>query len=116
LFLFGLSSHRILYVPIVISILIGAMFIVVEFRVAKDPIIPVMVLKSQGVLFTCLATLGSMMSRWTILFYTPVYGIAIRDWSPAFAGSLLIPTNLGFAIGGVVVGWIHLRKAGSYYV
>lgn len=25
-------------------------------------------------------------------------------------------TNVGFGLGGLLVGWIHIRKTGSYYV
>ena len=92
------------------------MFIFVEFHVATEPIIPITVLKSRGALLTCLSTLGFMASRWTILFYTPVYAIAVRGWSPASAGSILVPTNAGFALGGLLVGWIHIRRSGSFYV
>jgi hypothetical protein len=57
-----------------------------------------------------------MASRWTILFYTPVYAIAVRGWSPASAGAILVPTNAGFAIGGILAGWLHIRRAGSFYM
>jgi hypothetical protein len=57
-----------------------------------------------------------MMARWAILFYLPVYGIAVRGWSPAEGGVIMIPTNAGFALGGLLVGWIHIRKATSYYM
>lgn len=41
--------------------------------------------------------------------------MAVRGWSPASAGLILLPTNAGFGIGGLLVGWLHIRKAGSYY-
>lgn len=56
-----------------------------------------------------------MMARWSVLFYTPVYALAIRSWSPATAGSILIPTNAGFALGGLLAGWIHIRRPGSFW-
>jgi len=56
-----------------------------------------------------------MMARWSVLFYTPVYALAIRSWTPATAGSILIPTNAGFALGGLLAGWIHIRRAGSFW-
>lgn len=101
--------------PIVVSLIIFVIFVVVELRFAREPIIPITLLKSRGLLFTCLATVGYMMSRWTILFYTPIYAIAVRGWSPATGGAILIPTNLGFAIGGLLAGWLHIRSHGSFY-
>lgn len=56
-----------------------------------------------------------MACRWTVLFYTPTYALAIRSWSPVEAGSILIPTNLGFGLGGLLVGWIHIRRTGSFW-
>jgi hypothetical protein len=70
---------------------------------------------SRGALLSCVAQLGIMAARWMVLFYTPVYAIAVRGWSPASAGSILIPTNLGFALGGVLAGWLHIKRAGSFW-
>lgn len=93
-----------------------AAFLLNEIYLAHDPIIPISLLRSRGLLLTCLGTVGYMMSRWTILFYTPTYAIAVRSWSPSAAGSILIPTNGGFAIGGLLVGWLHIRRHGSFYL
>ncbi|CZS90276.1 related to putative multidrug transporter [Rhynchosporium agropyri] len=116
LFLFGLSSPVIQWIPIVASAFILAAFVLIEIYVVSEPIIPITVLKSRGVLLSCLAQLGIMAARWMVLFYTPAYAIAVRGWSPASAGSILIPTNLGFAIGGIGVGGLHIRRAGSFWL
>jgi hypothetical protein len=29
---------------------------------------------------------------------------------------ILVPTNAGFGLGGLLVGLIHIRKSGSYYL
>ncbi|OAA62548.1 dihydroorotate dehydrogenase [Niveomyces insectorum RCEF 264] len=71
------------------------------------PLVPLRVLRSRGVLFTCLAQLGVMAARWTVLYYAPVYVLAVRGQSAAVAGAVLLPTNAGFGTGGLVVGWLH---------
>lgn len=101
--------------PIVIGLILLPIFVLNEVYVARDPIVPVTVLKSRGTLLSCLATVGFMMCRWTVLFYTPVYAIAVRGWNPALAGTILVPTNAGFAIGGLIVGITHIRRSGSFY-
>ncbi|KAH6722540.1 major facilitator superfamily domain-containing protein [Leptodontidium sp. MPI-SDFR-AT-0119] len=116
LFLFGLSSPVIQWGPIVASVFLLATFILIELHVVSEPIISVTVLKSRGALLSCVAQLGIMAARWMVLFYTPAYAIAVRGWSPASAGSILIPTNLGFAIGGISVGGLHIRRAGSFWL
>ena len=84
--------------------------------IAKDPIIPLKVLSSRGVLFTCFAQLGLMLARWSILFYSPIFMLAVVGAAPATAGSVLIPTNLGFGAGGLLVGWLHIRRTGSFWL
>ncbi|PVH98349.1 MFS general substrate transporter [Periconia macrospinosa] len=116
LFLLGLSGPTILITPLILSGLALPVFILNEIYVAKDPVIPISVLRSRGTLLSCLATVGFMTARWCVLFFTPVYALAVRGWEPAASGSILIPTNLGFATGGVVAGVIHIRRDGSFYM
>ncbi|KAF2671771.1 putative major facilitator superfamily transporter [Microthyrium microscopicum] len=115
--LLGLSTPKISWVPIITSILVlFPLFLAQEIYHHPDPIIPITVLQSRGALLSNLSTLGFMMSRWSVLFYTPIFASAVRGWSPATAGSILVPTNFGFAIGGLASGGIHIRRAGSWYV
>lgn len=114
-FLLGLSGPKILVVPLILSAFVLPVFILNEAYLAKDPIIPVVVLRSRGTLLSCTAATGFMMARWSILFYTPVYALAVRGWDPAIAGSILIPTNAGFAMGGILAGVFHIKRTGSFY-
>lgn len=114
--LIALSGPKILVLPLILALVLFPIFLLTELRFARDPIIPITLLQSRGTLLTCLATLGFMMSRWSILFYTPVYALAVRLWPPAAAGSILIPTNLGFGTGGLLAGVLHIRRAGSFYL
>ena len=114
LFLYGLSG-TIQLLPILLSTVTLAAFVATEYFHASDPIIPLSVLQSRGVLLSCLAQLGLMAARWTVLFYAPVFVLAVRGMSPAVSGSILIPTNAGFGVGGLVVGWLHVKRAGSFW-
>ncbi|KAG9240276.1 major facilitator superfamily domain-containing protein [Calycina marina] len=115
-FLFGLSWPKILWPPIVASAFLTVFFVLIEIYVASDPIIPVAVLKSRGTLCSCFAQLGIMASRWMVLFYSPTWAMGVRGWDHASAGSVLIPTNLGFAVGGLTVGALHINRAGSFWL
>lgn len=42
--------------------------------------------------------------------------LATRGESRAQSGSMLVPTNLGFALGGMAVGGLHIRRAGSFWL
>lgn len=116
LLLFSLASPDIPIIPIILSFIAFSGFLVVESKFTAEPIIPISVLRLRSVLFTCLAGLGLMMSRWAVLFFTPVYTMAVRGWGAASAGLILVPTNVGFGLGGLLVGWIHIRQASSYYL
>jgi len=105
--------------PIILSIPTFAIFLLIE-RLAlihgRDPIIPLTVLRSRPILFSCFAQLFFMACRWTVLYYAPIFFLAVRGASPALAGSILIPTNLGFGVGGLLAGWLHIRRSGSYWL
>lgn len=115
LFLYGLSG-TVQVLPMLLSAVPLLLFVFVEYRVAPDPLIPVSVLQSRGVLLSCLAQLGFMASRWTVLYYAPIFVLAVRGLPPTVAGAVLVPTNLGFGVGGVAVGWLHVRRAGSFWL
>ncbi|KAL4990025.1 major facilitator superfamily domain-containing protein [Aspergillus falconensis] len=115
LLLFSLASPKIPIIPIIVSFIVFAAFWIIESRFAAEPIVPTEVLKARGVSLTCLAALLAMTARWAVLFYTPVYAMAVRGWSPASAGLILTPTNAGFGFGGLLVGWLHIRHGESYY-
>ncbi|ROW10024.1 hypothetical protein VPNG_06498 [Cytospora leucostoma] len=115
LFLYGLVG-RIQVLPMLLSAVPLVLFVLVEYKVAPEPLIPVSVLQSRGVLLSCLAQLGLMASRWTVLFYAPIFVLAVRGLPPTVAGTVLVPANLGFGLGGVVVGWLHVRRAGAFWL
>ncbi|KAK2044994.1 major facilitator superfamily transporter [Colletotrichum somersetense] len=114
LFLYGLSGE-IQIRPLISSALTLLLFIFIEFKFAADPIIPISVLSSRGVLLSCVAQLFFMSIRWTLLYYAPVFVLAVRGYAPAVAGSILVPTNVGFASGGLIVGWLHIRRNGAFW-
>ncbi|KAI1363754.1 major facilitator superfamily domain-containing protein [Xylaria arbuscula] len=114
LFLFGLSG-KIQPIPLASSLGSLVIFILIESYVASDPIVPLTVLRNRGALLSCVAQLGFMAARWTVLFYTPMTALAVFGFNPAASGSILIPTNLGFGLGGLLVGAFHIRRSGSYW-
>ncbi|KAJ4511543.1 hypothetical protein HRR83_004419 [Exophiala dermatitidis] len=116
LLLYSLSSPKVEPTPIVLSVVSLILFVLVEAKWAQEPIVPTTVLRSRGNLLTGIATVGVMTARWGVLFYTPTYVLVLRGWAQSSAGLTLIPTNLGFGLGGLLAGWLHIRRSGSFYV
>ncbi|KAJ8120106.1 hypothetical protein ONZ43_g3102 [Nemania bipapillata] len=130
LFLFGLSG-KIQPIPLASSLGSLVIFVLVEKYVAIDPIIPLTVLQNRGALLSCVSQLGlskyivlplidKVAARWTVLFYSPMTALAVFGFNPAASGSILIPTNLGFGLGGLLVGAhilqaFHIRRSGSFW-
>lgn len=102
----------------VINIVLGTasllVFILVEARYARYPIIPVYLLTHPPTLLSCLAALFTMSARWTVLFYAPIWSISVLGYHPARAGAALIPTSFGFGVGGLVMGAFSIRHGGGY--
>ncbi|PHH73039.1 hypothetical protein CDD80_4086 [Ophiocordyceps camponoti-rufipedis] len=115
LFLYGLAST---VQPLILGLSIVSLvaFIACEYLVAVDPVLPLTLLSSRGVLLSCLSQLGLMAARWSLLFFAPIFILAVHGAPRAAAGSVLVPTNLGFALGGIVVGSLHIRRAGSFWL
>lgn len=116
LLLYSLSSPTIKIAPIVLSLASLVLFVLVEANWAREPIVPLSVLRSRGNILTGIATVGVMTARWGVLFNTPTYVLTLRGWPQASAGLTLIPTNLGFGLGGLLAGWLHIRRSMSFYV
>ncbi|GFP56421.1 MFS transporter M2 [Trichoderma asperellum] len=115
LFLYSLAGD-IHPTPLILSLLSLLAFIAVEFNLAPNPIIPLSVLSSRGILLSCLSQLGLLTGRMSIIFYTPIFMLAVRGSSAATAGSVLIASNVALSLGGLLIGWLHIRRAGSYYL
>ncbi|KAF4595300.1 Major facilitator superfamily domain, general substrate transporter [Ophiocordyceps camponoti-floridani] len=115
LFLYGLAST---VQPLILglSIVSLAAFIACEYLVAVDPVLPLTLLSSRGVLLSCISQLGLMAARWSLLFFAPIFILAVHGAPRSAAGSVLVPTNLGFAVGGIVVGSLHIRRTGSFWL
>lgn len=91
-------------------------FAIGEANFAQLPIIPMRTLLHFPTFFNSLSTMCTMGARWAVLFYAPIWSIAVLGFHPAKAGAVLIPASIGFGLGGVLVGWISVRSSRRYYL
>ncbi|KAK9467262.1 major facilitator superfamily domain-containing protein [Lipomyces arxii] len=104
--------------PVFITFIFGSMFlfafIYVELYVAREPVIPLYLLKDRSVFGASFTNWLIMMINYAQLFYVPIYFIAIRGISPTQAGTNIIPNFVGSAVGAIVSGTV-MRTTGRYW-
>ncbi|KAK9451510.1 major facilitator superfamily-domain-containing protein [Limtongia smithiae] len=91
-----------------------ASFIYVELYIAREPIIPITLLKDRTIFGASFTNWLIMMINYAQLFYVPIYFIAIRGISPTQAGTNMIPNFLGSALGAIIAGTV-MRTTGRYW-
>ncbi|KAJ1905189.1 hypothetical protein LPJ81_002060 [Coemansia sp. IMI 209127] len=101
--------------PITISCLTvgGAMlgvFIVVELKVAKDPLVPMWVFKVRGLVVPFLVTFMCAMTMFTIVFFLPVYFSAVFGVNAMVAGFLSLPFGMSLGLSSFVSGYMMSRN------
>ncbi|KAK9369075.1 major facilitator superfamily domain-containing protein [Lipomyces kononenkoae] len=104
--------------PVFITFFLGSVFlssfIYIELYIAREPIIPITLLKDRTIFGASFTNWLIMMINYTQLFYIPIYFIAIRGISPTQAGTNIIPNFLGSAIGAIFAGTM-MRATGRYW-
>ncbi|GAM88504.1 hypothetical protein ANO11243_065370 [Dothideomycetidae sp. 11243] len=121
MFLFGLtfggSSHpwnsAIVLCLIIFGVVTLVIFFLVEWKVAKFPVIPLQIFKTRSVAacYVCVALHGFCFIASN--FYLPLYFQASKGASPLLSGVYVLPTCVALSIGTLAVG-IVIRKTGRF--
>lgn len=106
-------SHPLVYVSLLLSLVLLAIFVYIEDKVAEEPVIPVRLLLDRTVAAACLTNWFTTMGYFGFLFYAPMYFEA-RGLSTSAAGARLIPSSLGSSIGSLSTGFI-MKATGKYH-
>lgn len=91
----------------------GTLFLVVEAWVAKEPIVPVHLLRHRDVVTSGSIMLCQCAAQTTLMFAVPLYFQITSNVSNTVAGAHLIPAVVGNAIGGILSGRI-IQRTGRY--
>jgi len=97
---------------IVLSAVFFALFVVIELRWSREPIIPLTLFRNPTVLAACLCSLLMAMTIYTLMFYVPLY-LQLRGYSTSQTGVRLLPESVGGGLGSFVVGFVT-RRTGKY--
>ncbi|KAF7359047.1 MFS general substrate transporter [Mycena sanguinolenta] len=93
---------------------LACVFVLVEFRFAAEPIMPIAILKRRTPGFVALNNFLIAVLSFSTLYNTPLYFTAARLRTSANAGAHLIPNSVFVAIGSLLAGW-YMRKTGRYW-
>ncbi|KAK9369171.1 major facilitator superfamily domain-containing protein [Lipomyces kononenkoae] len=107
-------THPLVLLSLAISGGLLALYIYIELRVAREPIIPVQLLKDRTIFGAAFCNWFMTMSVYALLFYIPLYFVAVRDVSETKAGASLVSNFVGVAVGSFGSG-IYMRQTGQYY-
>lgn len=87
-------------------------FVLVEVKIASEPIIPVRLLIDRTVANSCLSFWFAFMAFYGIVYYMPVY-LQLLGNSPTSAGLRFISSSAATAIGAFAAGTM-MRATGKY--
>lgn len=98
----------------ILSILSCLVFIYVELRVAKDPVLPLRFLGIRSVLGSSLSNWFCMMATMTTNYYLPIYFSGVLNMSPTDIGKRIMPNFFSVAFGSLGAGY-YMKKTRKYY-
>ncbi|KAK2736741.1 hypothetical protein FQN55_001503 [Onygenales sp. PD_40] len=105
-------NHPLIWTTLPLSGVSLVLFIYIEDKVAKEPVIPVRLLLDPTVLSSCLTNWFATMAVFAVLFYAPLY-FQVQGYSATMAGLRLAPQAVGAAVGSLGLG-ILMRITGRY--
>lgn len=122
LLLLGLNSggnivpwnHPLVYVSLPLAGIALAMFVYIEDKVAKEPVIPVRLLLHRTVASACLTNWFLTMAVYALFYYVPIYFQIVQGLSATAAGTRLVPQSVGTALGSLGAG-MTMRVTGRYW-
>ncbi|KAL8713617.1 MAG: hypothetical protein Q9220_002479 [cf. Caloplaca sp. 1 TL-2023] len=123
LFLMGLTtggnivpwSHPLPLASLLCAAVLLCTFVYVEQKVAREPILPLNLLRLRSVFCSCLTMWCFNMAMYIFLFYLPLYYRA-RGISTTRAGAALIPFSVGLPLGSLLAGVIATRTGKYWYL
>lgn len=95
------------------ALIFGLLFLAAEGWVAKEPIIPLSVLRHKEVLLSSLIMICQVGAQVGLMFAVPLYFQVTANASSTVAGAHLVPAVFGNAIGGLISGAV-IKRTGRY--
>jgi MFS family permease len=108
-------SSPVVFILFAAAAIFGLLFLFVEGWVAKEPIVPIPLLRHRDVVASGSVMLCQCAAQTSLMFAVPLYFQITSRVSNTVAGAHLVPAVVGNALGGIVSGRI-IRRTGRYKV
>ncbi|KAL0930678.1 major facilitator superfamily transporter [Colletotrichum truncatum] len=106
-------THPLIFILFGAAIVLGGLFAATEEWWAKEPILPLELLKHRDIVLTYVITGAQIAAQLGLLFSVPLYFQVTQRVSNTVAGLHLFPAVAGNAIGGILAGYL-IKKTGRY--
>ncbi len=110
----GVWSSRHATIPLCASVVLFAAFVVVEAKIAREPLAPARLMCDRSFLACFICNFFSFGGWMAILFYLPLYFQAVDGLSATQAGMRLIPGIVAGVAGSLFAGFT-MKRTGKYY-
>ncbi|PVH69326.1 putative multidrug resistance protein fnx1 [Cadophora sp. DSE1049] len=102
-------THPIIFTLLACFIVLSALFVVVETRVAKEPILSLSLLASWNVLLPNIVMFCQSAAQLGMMFTVPIFFEVMQDASAVLAGAHLFPAVVAVAVAGLLGGYVAKR-------
>ncbi|SJL05054.1 uncharacterized protein ARMOST_08426 [Armillaria ostoyae] len=100
-------------VPLILSITFFITFIIVELRVAREPVLAPFLLKQRIPVLVGCSNFLVALCNFSIMFFFPMWFQTVRLTSASTAGLHLAPNSISMSTGSVFAGWM-MHRTGKY--
>ncbi|KAK0227700.1 major facilitator superfamily domain-containing protein [Armillaria fumosa] len=100
-------------VPLILSITFFITFIIVELRVAREPVLAPFLLKQRIPVLVGCSNFLVALCNFSITFFFPMWFQTVLLTSASTAGLHLAPNSLSMSTGSVFAGWM-MHRTGKY--
>jgi MFS family permease len=106
-------SSPVIIVLFAAAIVFGLLFLAVEGWVAKEPIVPLHLLRHRDIINSGFILFCQCAAQTGLMFAVPLYFQVTSHVSNSVAGAHLVPAVVGNALGGIISGAV-INRTGRY--
>jgi MFS family permease len=100
-------------VPLALSVVFLALFLVVECVIAPEPVLPPCLLREKVPVLVGLSNYFVSVCNFSVMYFIPLWFQTVSLDSASIAGLHLLPDSLAMGLGSLFAGWL-MHRTGKY--